>query len=216
MSPRPNNAVVPIKMREDMLEDPFFSCNWSDFDAHRTGLMKKSGTDFWDQVEKDMGKFESSLAAMERDMERRMGPMRGNVPDWAIPEDHRDNWPVSLPDQPDMELTGFRSQKIKDTDHSWTLEVDVGEYDPEGVKLSVAGDIVIIRAGKSTLEMKPNNQSSFSSSIERRFTLPRGCNTDRLTSRLTPQNLLIVECPRTLYLEGPSARSIKSYHYSSR
>merc|ERR1712200_9704 len=116
MSPRPNTAVVPIKMREDMLEDPFFSCNWSDFDAHRTGLMKKSGTDFWDQVEKDMGKFESSLAAMERDMERRMGPMRGNVPDWAIPEDHRDNWPVSLPDQPDMELTGFRSQKIKDTD----------------------------------------------------------------------------------------------------
>jgi len=215
MSPR-NNAIVPIKMREDMLEDPFFSSNWSDFDKHRNTIMKKSGTDFWDQVEADMGKFESSLAAMERDMEKRMGPLRGNVPAWAIPADQQDNWPVSLPDQPDREMAGFKSQTIKDTGNTWSLEVEVGEYDPEGVKLSIAGDTVIIRAGRSTLEMKPNNQSSFSSSIERRFTLPRGCQTDKLTSRLTAQNMLIVECPRIEYLTGPSPRAIKSYHYSSR
>ena len=35
-----------------------------------------------------------------------MGPLRGNVPAWAIPADQQDNWPVSLPDQPDREMAG--------------------------------------------------------------------------------------------------------------
>merc|ERR1719312_984397 len=156
-----------------------------------------------------MAKFEAGLAAMEKDMEKRMSPYRPQVPSWAIPENQHNNWPV-ISTNDDKQIKGFQSHCIRDGEDSWSLELDVGEYDPEGVKLSVAGDTVIVRAGRSTLEMKPNNQSSFSQSIERRYTLPLGCDTNKLTSRLTTDNKLIVHCPRLYFLSGPSPRAIKS------
>jgi len=216
------DAMVPIKMREDLLRDPFFSSTWSEFDQDRSIISKKTG-DFWDQVEADMAKFEAGLAEMERDMEKRMEPDRPSVPSWAAPPTRHDDssWQLQqLPQhqqlqqhqQPEQkkEIKGFHYHSIRDAEDSWSLEVDIGEYDPQGVKLSIANDTVIIRAGKSTLEMKQNNQSSFSQTIERRFTLPHGCQTDRLTSRLTSENILHVHCPRKFYLTGPSARAIKS------
>lgn len=208
-SPRMHRAVVPIRMREDLLRDPFFSSSWSEFDHDRSLMTKKNG-DFWDQVEADMAEFEAGLKQMERDMEKRMEPDRPSLPAWAVPEDQHENWQITS-EQPKKEMKGFHYHSIRDAEDSWSLEVDIGEYDPQGVKLSIANDTVIIRAGKSTLEMKQNNQSSFSQTIERRFTLPVGCETDKLTSRLTTENILHVHCPRKFYLSGPSPRAIKNF-----
>lgn len=208
MGPK-NHAVMPIQMREDLLRDPFFSSSWSEFEEDRNLMTKQTG-DFWDKVESDMAKFEAGLADIERDMDKRMSPHQTRVPDWAIPEQHKHNWPITSKNDTNKEIQGFNYHSIRDAHDSWELEVDIGEYDPEGVKLSVAGDSIILRAGRSTLEMKPNNQSSYSQSIERRYTLPPGCDTDRLTSRLNNNNMLTVHCPRKFYLSGPSVRAIKS------
>jgi len=206
-----NRAVVPIKMKEDFLRDPFFSSTWSEFDQDRSMMSKKTG-DFWDQVEADMAEFEAGLAAMEKDMEKQMEKERPSVPAWAVPASQHDQWQLAqVEPAPKKEIIGFHYHSIRDAEDSWSLEVDIGEYDPQGVKLSIANDTVIVRAGKSTLEMKQNNQSSFSQNIERRFTLPHGCQTDRMTSRLTSENILHVHCPKKFYLTGPSARAIKSF-----
>jgi len=193
---------------------PLFSSSWSEFENDRNLMMKKTG-DFWDNVEKDMIKFESGLAEIERDMHKRMAPHQPAVPEWALTP-YQANFPQFSSGGGGINtfnVEGFRSHTIKDAPDEWELEVDVGEYDPEGIKLSVSGDTVIVRAGKSTLEMKANNQSSFSQSIERRFQLPEGCITDKLTSRLTKDNILKVHCPRNMFLFGPTKRAIRSaYH----
>jgi len=193
---------------------PLFSSSWSEFENDRNLMMKKTG-DFWDNVEKDMIKFESGLAEIERDMHKRMAPHQPAVPEWALTP-YQANFPQFSSGGGGINtfnVEGFRSHTIKDAPDEWELEVDVGEYDPEGIKLSVSGDTVIVRAGKSTLEMKANNHSSFSQSIERRFQLPEGCITDKLTSRLTKDNILKVHCPRNMFLFGPTKRAIRSaYH----
>eukprot|EP00088_Acartia_fossae_P007644 TRINITY_DN13597_c0_g1_i1.p1 TRINITY_DN13597_c0_g1~~TRINITY_DN13597_c0_g1_i1.p1 ORF type:complete len:237 (-),score=58.60 TRINITY_DN13597_c0_g1_i1:214-924(-) len=199
---------------DNFMTVPLFSSSWSDFENDRNLMMKKTG-DFWDTVEKDMLKFESGLAQIEKDMNQRMAPHQPSVPDWALTPAHKQfpQFSTSSPGINNFNVEGFRSHTIKDAPDEWELEVDVGEYDPEGIKLSVSGDTVIVRAGKSTLEMKANNQSSFSQSIERRFQLPEGCITEKLTSRLTKDNILKVHCPRNLYLFGPTKRAIRSaYH----
>lgn len=212
--PRPSERITHLNSKTDnFMTVPLFSSSWSEFENDRSMMVKKTG-DFWDSVEKDMIKFESGLAQIEKDMNRRMAPYQPNVPDWAV-SPHQSKYPQfsSGPSINDFNIEGFRSHTIKDAPDEWELEVDVGEYDPEGIKLSVSGDTVIVRAAKSTLEMKANNQSSFSQSIERRFQLPEGCITEKLTSRLTKDNILKVHCPRNLYLFGPTKRAIRSaYH----
>jgi len=199
---------------DNFMTVPLFSSSWSEFENDRNLMMKKTG-DFWDNVEKDMIKFETGLAEIERDMHKRMGPHQPQVPEWAV-SPYQANFPQFSSGGGDINtfnVEGFRSHTIKDAPDEWELEVDVGEYDPEGIKLSVSGDTVIVRAGKSTLEMKANNQSSFSQSIERRFQLPEGCITEKLTSRLTKDNVLKVHCPRNMFLFGPTKRAIRSaYH----
>jgi len=199
---------------DNFMTVPLFSSSWSEFENDRNLMMKKTG-DFWDNVEKDMIKFESGLAEIERDMHKRMAPHQPQVPEWALTP-YQANFPQFSSGGGGINtfnVEGFRSHTIKDAPDEWELEVDVGEYDPEGIKLSVSGDTVIVRAGKSTLEMKANNQSSFSQSIERRFQLPEGCITDKLTSRLTKDNILKVHCPRNMFLFGPTKRAIRSaYH----
>lgn len=205
-------AVVPIQMREDLLKDPFFSSTWDEFDRESNRLSAKSKNgDFWDKVEKDMEKFEKGIADMERDMEDRMKPHRPSIPNWAIPEKQKHNWPSILPADNKHEIQGFRSQSIKDTETNWMLELDLGGFEADGVKLSVKGDIVIVRAGKSNLVLDQKNQTSFSQSIERRFTLPVGCDPDHITSRIDNNKMLIVNCPRKLMLSGPSSKAIRSY-----
>jgi len=183
---------------DNFMTVPLFSSSWSEFENDRNLMMKKTG-DFWDNVEKDMIKFESGLADIERDMNKRMAPHQPSVPEWAV-SPYQKNFPQfasgSGSGVNSFNVEGFRSHTIKDAPDEWELEVDVGEYDPEGIKLSVSGDTVIVRAAKSTLQMNANNQSSFSQSIERRFQLPEGCITDKLTSRLTKENILKVHCPR--------------------
>lgn len=205
---------------DNFMTVPLFSSSWTDFESDRNLMMKKTGGDFWDNVEKDMIKFESGLAEIERDMHKRMGPHQPSIPDWAVSPYQKNFSQFSSGSSGNgsdalnnFNVEGFRSHTIKDAPDEWELEVDVGEYDPEGIKLSVSGDTVIVRAGKSTLEMKANNQSSFSQSIERRFQLPEGCITEKLTSRLTKDNLLKVHCPRNMFLFGPTKRAIRSaYH----
>ena len=52
---------------------------------------------------------------------------------------------------------------------------------------------------------------SFSTSIERRFSLPPGCNPDNLTSKITTDNILIVNCPR--YVPNPVCANVQIHKY---
>ena len=86
--------LVPLR-REDGFgnRDPFFSSTWEEFDQERHQMMKKSNG-FWDKVDQDMKEFEASVSKMEADMDRMTAPLRPSLPDWALPEDHRKNWPM--------------------------------------------------------------------------------------------------------------------------
>jgi len=204
---RNNNSLVPLKMREDMFQDAFFSSSWHEFDESRNQMMKKN-SDFWDAVDADMKKFERDIAALEADMDTRMAPHRPSVPSWAVAEHQRHNWPV-LDVKPKGQV-GHMSDRIRESREAWEVEVDVSEYDPERVRLSVAGDVVTVHA-ETAKENTSNTfrQSTTIHSLTKRFTLPPGCDPDYISSRLSAQGILLVTCPRKLYLDGASPKAVR-------
>lgn len=204
---RRNNSLVPLQMREDMLKDPFFSSTWDEFDESRTLMMKKN-SEFWDAVDADMKKFEMDIAALEADMEARMAPHRPSIPSWAVPDNQQHNWPVR--DTKKKGHVGFVSDRIRESNEAWEVEVDVSEYDPDKVRLSVAGDVVTVQA-ETARENTVNTfrQSSTIHSLTKRFTLPPGCDADYISSRLSAQGILLITCPRKLYLHGPSQKAVR-------
>ena len=84
--------LVPLG-KDGFNKDPFFSSTWEEFDQDRHQMMKKS-QGFWDKVDQDMKEFESSVSRMESDMDRMTAPLRPSLPGWALPEDHKKNWPM--------------------------------------------------------------------------------------------------------------------------
>ena len=84
--------LVPLG-KDGFSKDPFFSSTWEEFDQERHQMMQKS-QGFWDKVDQDMKEFESSVSRMESDMDRMTAPLRPSLPGWALPEDHKKNWPM--------------------------------------------------------------------------------------------------------------------------
>merc|ERR1712172_108824 len=113
-----------------------------------------------------------------------------SVPSWAMPEDHKKNWP----------MIGNCTE---------TRDCEVVKFKPEDLKVAVVGDLVTI-SGTQTEQVIGNDTSSNTSrSFTKRYTLPSGCDPDTLSSSLTVSGNLKVTCPRKKWLTGPSANAIR-------
>ena len=91
---RHQRDLVPLG-KDGFFKDPFFSSTWEEFDQDRHQMMQKSNG-FWDKVDQDMKDFEKSVSCMESDMDRMTAPLRPSLPGWALPDDHKKNWPIIL------------------------------------------------------------------------------------------------------------------------
>merc|ERR1711971_1001762 len=199
---RPQRGLVPISKEA---KEPFLSSTWDEFDQMRNQMMEKNHG-FWDKVDQDMKEFEKCVSQMEADMDSANAPLRPSVPSWAMPEDHKKNWPMigNCTETRDCEVV-----KLETTESKWEVELEVAKFKPEDLKVAVVGDLVTI-SGTQTEQVIGNDTSSNTSrSFTKRYTLPSGCDPDTLSSSLTVSGNLKVTCPRKKWLTGPSAKAIR-------
>merc|ERR1712236_200859 len=190
--------LVPVG-KDGLHKDPFSSCSWEEFDQERQSRMRNSHG-FWDKVDQDMKEFERSVSMMEADMDRMTAPLRPTLPGWALPEDHKKNWPMISGEDTTKEDTF----KITETGYKWEIVLDVSKFDPDQLKVKVAGDLVSISGSQSDKFGEGSTSSHTNRSFTKKYTLPSGCDPDQLNSNLTTQGSLVVSCPRKHYLYGPS------------
>merc|ERR1712080_664375 len=119
--------------------------------------MMEKNHGFWDKVDQDMKEFEKCVSQMEADMDSANAPLRPSLPSWALPEDHKKNWPM---------IGNCTESK-------------------ERSEVAVVGDLVTI-SGSQTEHFIGNDPSSNTMrSFTKRYTLPSGCDPDTLSSSLT-------------------------------
>merc|ERR1712110_1093273 len=135
---RPQRGLVPFSKDA---KEPFFSSTWDEFDQMRNQMMEKNHG-FWDKVDQDMKEFEKCVSQMEADMDNANAALRPSVPSWALPEDHKKNWPMigNCTETRDCEVV-----KLETTESRWEVELDVAKFKPEDLKVAVVGDLVTIR-----------------------------------------------------------------------
>lgn len=201
---RPQRGLVPFGKET---KEPFFSSTWDEFDQMRNQMMEKNCS-FWDKVDQDMKEFEACVSRMEADMDAANAPLRPALPSWALPEDHRKNWPM-------IENEGSSSRgdcdvvKVEQTESKWEVELDVARFKPENLKVSVVEDLVTISGHQDCQYRGDSVESNTSRSFTKRYTLPSGCDPDALSSSLTNSGNLKVSCPRKKWLTGPSAKAVR-------
>eukprot|EP00092_Neocalanus_flemingeri_P024950 GFUD01027060.1.p1 GENE.GFUD01027060.1~~GFUD01027060.1.p1 ORF type:complete len:206 (+),score=60.69 GFUD01027060.1:51-668(+) len=200
---RHQGDLVPLG-KDGFFKDPFFSSTWEEFDQERHQMMQKS-PGFWDKVDQDMKEFESSVSKMDSDMDRMTAPLRPTLPGWALPEDHKKNWPIILGE----DAAKVDTFKITETGDKWEILLDVSKFNQDGLKVKVAGDMVTITGSHSNQFAEGNNSSNTDMSFTKRYTLPSGCDSDQVHSNLNAHGTLVVSCPRKQYLYGPSEKAIK-------
>merc|ERR1712241_816019 len=201
---RPQRGLVPFSKEP---KEPFFSSTWDEFDQMRNQMMEKNHG-FWDKVDQDMKEFEKCVSQMETDMDNANAPLRPSVPSWALPEDHKKNWPM-IGNCTESGRSECEVVKLETTESKWEVELDVAKFKPEDLKVAVVGDLVTI-SGSQTEQFIGNDTSSNTvRSFTKRYTLPSGCDPDPLSSSLTVSGNLKVTCPRKKWLTGPSAKAIR-------
>lgn len=202
---RPQRGLVPFSSGP---REPFFSSTWEEFDQMRGHLMAKSGG-FWDKVDQEMAEFERTVSEMEEEMEARSAPLRPTLPSWALPEGHRDNWPMLHNNASSSAPLDCEVVKLETTESKWEVELDVSKFKPEDLKVAVVGDLVTI-SGSQVQECRgADTESRTSRSFSKKYSLPSGCDPDTLTSSLTVSGNLKVTCPRKSWLTGPSAKAVR-------
>merc|ERR1712059_158462 len=156
----------------------------------------------------------------ESDMAMVTAPLRPTLPDWAMTDQLRQDWPMLTGGGSTGSTSSLSGSSVgsdmmvrmgEDSD-LWEVELEVGTFNPGGLKVSVGGDIVTI-SGSASSEAGGGHGSSTSSSSNRsfmkRFTLPAGCDPDKVNSRLSKEGKLKVFCPRKKWLTGPTEKALR-------
>jgi len=187
--------IVPINMRDSFSKDPFFSSTWDEFDQMRSDMMTRS-KDFWSKVDTDFANFDDTVRKSHEDMDRQMEPFQPQLPRWAIPDDLRTKWnPITRQDSQNEVI------KVKQSDDKFEVTLDVPQYKPEELKVTVINNILSIEGAHNESKKESKDEDgSFASSVMRQFsrkwTLPPNCDPDKVQSNLSSDGILMVTAPK--------------------
>ena len=94
----------------------------------------------------------------------------------------------------------FQVIKVNENPNKFEVTLDVPQYKPEELKVTVINNTLSIE-GKHADEKQENDaESACSSSVMRQFsrkwTLPSGCDPDKVVSNLSSDGILMVTAPK--------------------
>jgi len=188
--------IVPINVRDPFWKDPFFSSTWDEFDQMRSDMMTKS-KQFWSKVDEDFANFDDTVRKSHDEMDRQMAPFQPQLPRWAIPDDLKSKWnPITTQDANEV-------IKVKQNDDKFEVTLDVPQYRPEELKVTVINNVLSIEGAHNESKKETKDEDgSFASSVQRQFsrkwTLPPNCDSDKVQSNLSSDGILMVTCPKEI------------------
>jgi len=186
--------MVPINVRDAFGKDPFFSSTWDEFDQMRSDMMSKN-KQFWSKVDDDFANFDDTVRKSHDEMDRQMAPFQPQLPSWAIPDDLRSKWTRQ------ESQDGNEVIKVKQSDDKFEVTLDVPQYKPEELKVTVINNILSIEGAHNEAKKETKDEDgAFASSVMRQFsrkwTLPPSCDSDKVQSNLSSDGILMVTCPK--------------------
>ena len=99
---------------------------------------------------------------------------------------------------------------MNETSDKFEVTLDVPQYKPEELKVTVVNNILSIEGKHSEDKSEQDDKSACSSSVMRQFsrkwTLPADCDPDKVMSNLSSDGILMVTAPKAGALTGPSSQ----------
>lgn len=100
--------------------------------------------------------------------------------------------------------------KVKEGDDKFEVTLDVPQYRPEELKVTVINNTLSIEGKHAEDKKDKTDDSAFASSVMRQFsrkwTLPPNCDPDKVVSNLSSDGILMVTAPKLEALTGASGQ----------
>jgi len=166
---------VPVTLRDQFLEDPFFRSGWE-------GLAQKSES----VVRRESQEQETSDRSVARPW---LLPRR-----WMIPK----LWEESFPEMKDSHLLS-----MKEDAHKLEISLDTAGYKPDELKVQVSHDELCVE-GKHE-EKSQAGHVMVSRQFSRRYGLPQGAKREEVESNLSQDGVMVITVPKEKKIEEVKA-----------
>ncbi len=174
---------VPLTLRDFFFQDPFFKSSWEDFDRIRQDMLKES-QDFW-----------SKMCVEDKDAATAQLTPMGLPRKWMLPrllsrDETNQMFPADF-------FHGFKREedhvlKVTDDNGKFELSLDTHEYRPDELKINITGDALTVEAKHE----EKGDDRFVSRQFKRSYTLPKGCEADKVTSNLSSDGILMITAPK--------------------
>jgi len=171
-------ARVPMTLREQFLQDPFFSSSLADMDKRREEFLQQS------QLTRE--RFDEKCRGSERRNSREKGSMKSQ--DWMMPR----RW--MMPDLFTGDTQDSNLISLKDDDSKMEISLNTSGYKPNELRVNVVDDEISIEGRHE--EKSEGGHTMISRQFSRRYNLPLEAMVSEVESNLSQDGILVVTIPK--------------------
>ena len=171
-------ARVPMTLREQFLQDPFFSSSLTDMDRMRE--------EFWQQSQLTRERFDDQCWVGGRRNSREKSSLKSR--DWVMPR----QW--MMPDKEICDTQDSNLISLKDDDSKMEISLNTSGYKPSELRVNVVDDEISIEGRHE--ERSEGGQTMISRQFSRRYNLPLEAVVSEVESNLSQDGILVVTIPK--------------------
>jgi len=174
---------VPMTLREQFLEDPFFNSSWNDMDKYRNQFFKESH-DTMKRFEESSQRRETNKSSFDD------SPMTSN---WLLPR----KWMMpKLFDEkfPSFDMNDSNLISMKDEENKMELSLNTAGYKPDELKVQVKEGVLKVE-GKHE-EKTEDGHVMVSRQFSRSYGLPTGAKREEVVSNLSQDGVMVITIPK--------------------
>jgi len=171
-------ARVPMTLREQFLQDPFFSSSLTDMDRMRE--------EFWQQSQLTRERFDDQCRVGGRRNSREKSSLKSR--DWVMPR----QW--MMPDKEICDTQDSNLISLKDDDIKMEISLNTSGYKPSELRVNVVDDEISIEGRHE--ERSEGGQTMISRQFSRRYNLPLEAVVSEVESNLSQDGILVVTIPK--------------------
>ena len=171
-------ARVPMTLREQFLQDLFFSSSLTDMDRMRE--------EFWQQSQLTRERFDDQCRVGGRRNSREKSSLKSR--DWVMPR----QW--MMPDKEICDTQDSNLISLKDDDSKMEISLNTSGYKPSELRVNVVDDEISIEGRHE--ERSEGGQTMISRQFSRRYNLPLEAVVSEVESNLSQDGILVVTIPK--------------------
>lgn len=181
-------ARVPVTLRDLFWSDPFFESAWG---GGPDGAFAEMRNQMWREHNRMWNLFhdvfggESAPAEPQAAIEGHGESSSSEVCPWFMPPR---SWNIG-PGQGNSQV-----MRIQDDTEKFEVSLDTHEYRPDELKINVKNNVLQVEGQHE--EKSEDGKTVVSRKFVRHYTLPEGCQTEKVTSNLSKDGVLMISAPK--------------------